>query len=75
MSTRKPTQKEVDSFVSLTNCNNTTFVKNHLEKHKNDVNAAVNAYFEEGLFSSYTTNPSDALQVFNKYKGNGGIMG
>lgn len=75
MSTRKPTQKEVDTFVSLTNCNNTTFVKNHLEKHKNDISAAVNAYFEEGLFTSYTTDPNNALAVFNKYKGNGGIMG
>ena len=61
--------------MGLTNCNNTTFVQNHLQKHNCDIAAAVNSYFDQGLFSNYTTDSNAVALIFNKYKGNAGVMG
>jgi hypothetical protein len=72
---RRPNQTEINQFKQFTNCSNRTFIVNHLQKHNNNINAAVNAYFAEGHSSKYTANEATLKAVFAKYKGNGGKMG
>lgn len=66
---RRPNNTEIDQFIACTNCNNRNFVVNHLQKHNNNINNAVDAYFSEGHSSKYSTNESGIKEIFNKYKG------
>lgn len=72
---RKPTQTEINQFVQFTNCNNQNFALNHLQKHNNNINTAIDLYFSEGHNKLYTTNQDQIKVIFDKYKGNSGVMG
>jgi len=67
---RKPNNTQINQFISFTNCNNRNFATNHLQKHNNNINEAVNSYFSDGHSSKYSSNQSNIKEVFNKYKGN-----
>ena len=66
---RRPNNTEINNFISLTNCNNRNFVVNHLQKHNNNINNAVDAYFAEGHSGKYSQNQDVIKAVFAKYKG------
>ena len=53
---RRPAQSEIDQFIQFTNCSNSNFALNHLQKHANDMNNAIEAYFAEGHSALYSPN-------------------
>lgn len=66
---RNPTKDEVTQFMSMTNCPDKKFVKDHLKKHNNNIQNAVNEYFDQNLGSKYGPKPGDVNTLFDKYKG------
>ncbi|KAG2585549.1 hypothetical protein PVAP13_6KG397500 [Panicum virgatum] len=55
----RPPQEAIDTFVSITGADEAAAVR-VLEEHENDLNGAVNAYFNEGDRSTINQNPVPA---------------
>lgn len=69
---RNPSSTQINQFMSTTSCPDKKFAKEHLKKFNNDVQNAINDYFDKNLGAQFTTTtvtPGNSKSLFDKYKG------
>lgn len=66
---RNPSNSKINQFMTMTNCPDRKFVIDHLKKHNNNVQQAVNSYFDQNLAANFGPSPDVLEKVFEEYKG------
>lgn len=66
---RNPSNSQITEFITMTNCPDRTFVTSHLRKHGNNVQAAINDYFDKNMATKWGPSPQVLKTLFSKYKG------
>ena len=63
----RPTNSQVNQFMSMTNCPDKKFASSHLQKFNNNMSNAVNDYFDKNLGARWGPSETTIKKLFKKY--------